>query len=127
MFLIDLHLRARLYSPMMRWTAIPLLSLALAAGPTLAFAGDHPADGKRKIVSLVKPPYPQIARTMRISGIVKLEATIGSDGRPKRVDVKGGHPALVKAAVDAVRTWRWEAAPHETKEPIEVTFTPDSQ
>ena len=111
----------------MRWIAIALLALTVAAGPRLAAAGEHSADSKRKVINLVKPSYPQIARTMRISGTVKMEATIGSDGRPKRVDVKGGHPALVKAAMDAVRSWRWEAAPHETKEPIEVTFTPDSQ
>jgi TonB family protein len=112
---------------MMRRTAIALLLLATTAGPALAIAGDDPADGKRKVVSLVKPTYPQIARTMRISGVVKMEATVGTDGKPRLVDVKGGHPALVKAAVDAVTNWRWKTGPRETKEPIEMTFTPDSQ
>jgi TonB family protein len=112
---------------MLRRTTIVLLLLAAVVGPTLAAAGDDSPDGKRKIVSLVKPTYPQIARTMRISGVVKLEATVGSDGKPKLVDVKGGHPTLIKAAVDAVNSWRWKAGPHETKEPIEMTFAPDSQ
>ena len=101
----------------MHWTAIVALSLA-----SIAFAGDHSASGKRKVVSLVKPAYPQIARTMHIYGVVRLEATIGSDGRPKRLDVRGGHPLLVKAAMDAVLGWRWAPAPRETTEPIELTF-----
>ena len=64
---------------------------------------------------------------MRISGTVKLEATVGRNGKPKLVDAKGGHPTLIKAAVDAVRDWRWEPGPLETVEPVEMTFSPDSQ
>jgi TonB family protein len=108
------------------WIAIALFALTVSTEPTVAFAIDPPAD-KRKIVELVKPSYPQIARTMRISGTVKLEATVGRDGKAKLVDAKGGHPTLIKAGVDAVRNWRWEPGPRETKESIEMTFTPDSQ
>jgi TonB family protein len=111
---------------MIRWTAIALIGLA-ATFMTRALAVDHPADSKRKIVSRVVPSYPQIARTMRLSGVVKIEATVSIDGKPKLVDVKGGHPALAQAAVEAIRSWRWESASHETKEPIEVTFDPGSQ
>lgn len=112
---------------MLRWIAISVIALLVVNGPALAAAGDPVATGKRKIVEIVKPSYPQMARTMRISGTVKMEATVGRDGRPKLVEVKGGHPTLIKAGVDAVRNWRWEPGPHETKEPIEMTFTPDSQ
>jgi TonB family protein len=111
---------------MCRRITIALLCLIVAIGPTLVFAGDPPAS-KRKIIELVRPSYPQIARTMRISGTVKLEATVGRNGKPKLVDAKGGHPTLIKAAVDAVRDWRWESGPLETIEPVEMTFTPDSQ
>jgi TonB family protein len=112
---------------MIRWTSIVLLALLVINGPTLISGSDSPANSKRKIVSQVKPFYPQMARTMRISGTVKVEATVGRDGRPKLVEVKGGHPTLIEAGVDAVRNWRWEAGPRETKEPIEMTFTPDSK
>jgi protein TonB len=109
---------------MIRRIAISLLALAAMSAPPRAPAAEHPVDGKRKIVDQGPPPYPQIARTMGIAGVVKIEATVGNDGRPKLVEVKGGHPVLVKAAVDAVRNWRWEPSSHETKEPIEVTFYP---
>jgi TonB family protein len=109
---------------MIRWTAISLLALAATFAPMCAHAADHPVDGKRKILDQAVPPYPQIARTMRIAGVVRVEATVGNDGRAKNVEVKGGHPVLVQAAVTAVRNWRWEPSSHETKEPIELTFTP---
>ncbi|HEX4488900.1 MAG TPA: energy transducer TonB [Terriglobales bacterium] len=109
---------------MIRWTAISLLALAAMSAPICVHAADHPVDGKRKIVNQGPPLYPQIARTMSIAGVVKIEATVGNDGRPKLVEVKGGHPVLVQAAVNAVRNWRWEPSAHETKEPIEVTFYP---
>jgi TonB family protein len=112
---------------MMRWTAIALLALAATFAACAAVAADHPTESKRKILNRAMPFYPQIARTMGLSGVVKIEATVGNDGKPKLVDVKGGHPVLAQAAVDAVRNWRWEPSARETKEPIEVTFAPGSQ
>jgi outer membrane biosynthesis protein TonB len=64
---------------------------------------------------------------MGLSGVVKIEAVVGNDGVAKTVDVKGGHPVLVQAAVDAVHKWRWAPASHDTKEPIEVTFAPSTR
>ena len=112
---------------MMRRIALVLVVFAVAIQPTPTFARDQPADGKRKIITQVQPIYPQMARTMRICGTIKMEASVGRDGRPKLVDVKGGHPTLIKAGVDAVSNWRWAPGPNETKESIEMTFTPDSQ
>jgi hypothetical protein len=42
----------------------------------------------------------------------------------KSVDVRGGHPVLAQAAQNAVRQWKWEPAPHETSELMEIKFTP---
>jgi TonB family protein len=112
---------------MARRIAIALLALTATFAALCAFAADHPTESKRKLVNRVMPFYPQMARTMGLSGVVKIEAIVGNDGNPKLVDVKGGHPVLVQAAVDAVRRWKWEPASHETKEPIEVTFAPESQ
>jgi hypothetical protein len=42
----------------------------------------------------------------------------------KAVDVKGGHPVLAQAAMNAVLRWRWEAATHESHEVVELKFSP---
>jgi hypothetical protein len=42
----------------------------------------------------------------------------------KSVEVKGGHPVLVRAAQDAIYKWKWAPASHETREAIEVKFDP---
>jgi len=81
-------------------------------------------EGSRKIVSRVIPNYPEMARTLNIRGIVKADALVKPNGTVKSVDVKGGHPVLVRAAQDAIYRWRWEPAAHETHEPIEVRFDP---
>jgi len=46
------------------------------------------------------------------------------NGVVKSVEVKGGHPVLVRAAQDAIYKWKWAPATHETREPIEVRFDP---
>ena len=66
---------------------------------------------------------PDLARSMGIAGVVRLEAVISSDGSVKAVAVKGGDPVLAQAAVNAVRKWRWEPAPHESRQLVEVKFT----
>jgi len=112
----------------MRLRTLPLalsLSTALIAAGSLSFAQQEKSDNERKVVNRVMPDYPEIARTMHLAGVVKVEATVGTNGSVKSVDVKGGHPLLVKAAQDAVFKWKWAAASHETKESVEVRFAPN--
>jgi outer membrane biosynthesis protein TonB len=47
------------------------------------------------------------------------------DGSVRTVDIKGGHPVLAQAAVIAVRKWRWEPAPRESRESVELKFDPE--
>jgi TonB family protein len=61
---------------------------------------------------------------MALEGIVKVEALVAGDGSVKAVDVKGGHPVLAQAAMNAVRRWRWEAATHESHGVVELKFSP---
>jgi TonB family protein len=61
---------------------------------------------------------------MALEGIVKVEALVAAEGSVKAVDVKGGHPVLAQAAMNAVRRWRWEAAAHESHEVVELKFSP---
>jgi protein TonB len=83
------------------------------------------SDSKRKIVTKVTPNYPALARTMNISGTVKVEAVVAPDGTVKSASLTGGHPLLGQAAVDAIRKSKWEVAPHETHELITVRFHPE--
>lgn len=110
---------------MKRWTAILTLLFATIAVvcPKPSFAQDEP-ESKRKITSRVMPDYPDMARRMNIRGVVKVDVMVGSNGMVKTVDIKGGHPVLAQAAVNAVRKWRWEPSSHDTHEPIEVKFDP---
>jgi TonB family protein len=71
------------------------------------------------------PHYPEIARTMNLSGSVKADVLVAPNGTAKSVEVKGGHPVLVRAAQDAIYKWKWAPAAHETTEAIEVKFNPE--
>jgi len=83
------------------------------------------AAAKRRVVEQSAPAYPTLARAMALQGIVRVEAVVSADGSVRTVDVKGGHPVLAQAAVNAVRRWRWEPATHESREPVEVKFAPN--
>ncbi len=88
------------------------------------FGQQEQTESNRKIVNRVVPVYPPIARTMNLKGNVKAEAVVQPNGTVKSVEVKGGHPVLVRAAQDAIYKWKWAPASHETREPIEIRFDP---
>ncbi len=100
------------------------LLICLVLSHPLSFGQQAGPEGSRKVVSRVMPVYPELARRTNISGTVKLDAVIAPDGKVKATDVIGGNPILVQAAVDAVRKWRFEAAAQQTKERIELKFSP---
>ena len=111
---------------LMRQGAVGVLLLAAV----LIFALSHSraqesGEVARKIVSKTTPVYPTLARSMNIRGNVKVEAQVAPNGTVKNVDVKGGHPILVQSAVNAVKQWKFETSPHETKELIEIKFDPE--
>src|SRR5688572_20011611 len=55
----------------------------------------------------VNPDYPQIAISAKKEGIVILEATVDTDGTVRHVRVLRSEPLLDKAAIDAVKQWRY--------------------
>ena len=65
------------------------------------------------------PVYPPLATMARVQGTVVLQAIIGTDGTIKDLKVLSGHPLLVRAALDAVKTWRYQPTLLNT-EPVEV-------
>jgi protein TonB len=60
----------------------------------------------KKIVH-VAPIYPPIAISAGVHGIVILEATISETGSIENLRVLRSHPLLERAAIDAVRQWRY--------------------
>lgn len=80
----------------------------------------------RKVVTRVQPQYPPTARLMHLTGTVKVDAVVLANGTVKDVAVKGGHPVLVQATVDAVRRWKWAPATKESTEAVTVKFDPDN-
>jgi TonB family protein len=79
-------------------------------------------EGKRKVKARVSPAYPELARRMSVSGRVKIEVVITTDGRVRSTRVVGGHPLLVQACQDAVKEWKFASASEETTQIVEFEF-----
>jgi protein TonB len=71
------------------------------------------------LIHRVQPAYPPLARQAHIQGPVLLHAVIAKDGTIENLTVLSGHPMLVKAALDAVRQWRYRPL-YLNGEPVEV-------
>jgi TonB family protein len=78
----------------------------------------------RKLLERTAPVYPDLARSMALRGTVKVEAVVAPDGTVKSIAIKGGHPVLAQAAAYTVRRWKWEPAPQETHEIVDIKFAP---
>ena len=108
-----------------RWTRIVLTG----AGATLLLGASGYAqsgatdEGKRKVKTRVAPAYPELAKRMNVSGKVKIEVIIAPDGHVKSTRAIGGHPLLVQSCQDAVKEWKFVAAPEETTQVVEFDFT----
>lgn len=81
-----------------------------------------------KLIFKPTPDYPPLAKMARIQGTVRLEAIIAKDGTIQDLKVLSGHPLLVKAALDAVKQWRYQPTllngePVEVVTEIDVNFT----
>jgi protein TonB len=95
-------------------------SAGLGAGPTLPDPPPPPKPQPQRPIRLssvqmptkvrdVAPVYPQIAQTAGIQGVVIIEAVIAADGHVRDARVlRSQHALLDRAALDAVREWRYE-------------------
>jgi TonB family protein len=74
------------------------------------------------LVTVNMPKYPPLARQARIEGVVKLTFTLsGNAGEPTNIEVVSGHPMLKGAAIDNVRTWKFENL-YAVERKYETTF-----
>ena len=60
------------------------------------------------LIKKVPPMYPQQALQMRIQGAVQLMAVISKTGNITNLKVQSGDAVLVKAAMDAVKQWKYK-------------------
>jgi TonB family protein len=97
----------------------------MAIGLIVSASAQETSEGARRVITRVTPQYPSVARSLRLSGTVRVEALVATNGTLKSVEVRGGHPLLVAAAENAVRQWKWEPASRETREMVEIKFTPE--
>jgi TonB family protein len=90
---------------------------------TLLFTGALSAEElSRKVIAKTAPSYPDLAKRMHVTGKVRLEVVIATDGAVNTARLVGGNPVFERSAVDAVRQWRFEPAQKETKTVIVLEF-----
>ncbi len=96
----------------------------LLACLALAFACILPlhATTERAIKQRVSPIYPELAKRMRVSGIVKVAATVAPDGTVSATKVVSGNHMLSGAAEDAVHKWKFTPADSESTVEVDVSF-----
>ncbi len=109
------------YQALNRLIAVGLLLIGgwAATGVPLA-CGQEEINRKAKFK--VAPVYPELAKRMSITGVVKVLITVSANGSVKDAKLVGGHPVLASAALDAVKKWRFEAAPQESTGIVEFRF-----
>jgi periplasmic protein TonB len=81
-----------------------------------------------RIISKVKPVYPEIARLAKVEGTVRFKAIIGADGTVQNLALESGPTMLAQAAIEAIRQWTFLPAtrngdPVEDTIHIDVGFT----
>jgi TonB family protein len=106
------------------WQMAGLLIIAIPVLLAASSVSSIPAraESERKVVSRVKPVYPEMAKRLKIVGTVLLSATVEPSGKVKAVNPVMGEKVLLKSAQDAVLHWKFTPARYETTEDIEVVF-----
>jgi periplasmic protein TonB len=105
-----------------------LLMLALAA-----FAAD---EGKRltraealsAVTEKYQPSYPALAKQLKVSGTIDLEAVLSETGVVEKVNVISGNLILTKAGAEALIKWKFrpvlaDGKPVKAIAPVQFTFT----
>ena len=82
----------------------------------------HAADSDRAIKQRVAPVYPELARRMRIGGVVRIAATVAPDGSVSATKTVSGNHMLSGAAEDAVHKWKFVTAPGESTVEVDINF-----
>lgn len=91
-------------------------------GLILAIALPALAGEARLVKTRVAPVYPEIAKRMRVSGTVRLEADVDAQGKVMEVKELSGNHTLAVAAKEALLQWKFAPAPSDTHESVAINF-----
>jgi TonB family protein len=115
----------------------PVWSVAVSADPYPSIRMPQDKSSKKasstrslqigRVISRVEPIYPEEAKQQGTAGAVRLHVVVGRDGSVESVTPISGQASLAKAAVSAVREWRYAQTllggqPVETEQDILVKF-----
>ncbi|MEJ2458228.1 MAG: energy transducer TonB [Novosphingobium sp.] len=92
----------------------PVKAEAAASEPASSAAAQNGGDLAGQALFIKPPVYPLEARRRHEQGVVKLLVLVGPDGRVDDIEIadSSGSKALDRAALRAVRHWRWKPAAH---------------
>lgn len=76
----------------------------------------------RRVVTMVKPAYPQTLKSLHIEGLVRLKVAVAANGTVGEIKVVGGNPILVESGVKAVKSWKYAPGPSQTEEEVVLNF-----
>jgi TonB family protein len=89
---------------------------------TLTISLPARAQEDRAVLTKVKAVYPEMAKRLKITGTVMMNATVTPAGTVKEVKTVMGEKMLLEAAKEAVLKWKFAPADHQTIEDVEVEF-----
>jgi TonB family protein len=92
---------------------------AAALALAVALALPATAADERAVRSKVAPVYPELAKRMKIGGIIKIEVTVDPQGAVVETKAVSGNRMLSVAAEEAVRKWKF--VPGAAQSTVEVT------
>jgi TonB family protein len=104
-----------------------LADVSLRSQPSLAKVNISQGVSQGLVIRRVQPRYPQNALAMHLQGSVQLDAMIDKEGKIANLKVLKGDAVLARAAMDAVRQWRYkpyylDGVPVDIQTQITVNF-----
>ena len=90
--------------------------------PAVSSTETQAAEKTRKLIYKVNPVYPPDLKRFAIGGTVRLDVRISAQGTVRTVSPVGGNPALVEAAVTAVKKWKYTPASSDTETQVTIVF-----
>jgi len=91
------------------WHVVVLAAFVVA----MALAQDAPkkvtkVEALNAAVTKVQPDYPNMAKQLKIHGVVELEVVVTETGSVGKVQILSGNPVLTAPAAQAVKLWKFK-------------------